>query len=129
MEIKKIEPVGFAPATGSNKRFVTLDEAIEMECGTSGMDTIDVMLHSPVRRGELINPQVLNEKFTQAATAIASASSEVWGQVHQRQQIDAHNAAIDEAKAKKRQLRAIAKQARIPVEAVKRMVKSVQRVK
>lgn len=78
---------------------------------------------------QTMDQAVLRQHLAALQQRIVSAPPEVLQQVHQRQQIDAHNAAIDAAKAQKKQLRAIAKQARIPVEAVKRMVKSVQRAR
>lgn len=59
---------------------------------------------------------------------IASAPQHILDQVRHAQQIDAHNAAIDVAKAQKKQFREMAKKARIPVEALKRMVRSVRKI-
>ncbi len=76
-----------------------------------------------------LNQEALQAQLRSMEAMIASAPQHVLEQVQQRQQIDAHNTAINEAKAKKAQFRKMAKQARIPVEVLKRMVKSVQKVK
>lgn len=74
-----------------------------------------------------LNQEALRAQLKGIENLIASAPQHVLDEVRQRQQIDSHNAAIDQAKAKKAQFRKMAKQARIPVEVLKRMVKSVQR--
>lgn len=76
-----------------------------------------------------LNQEALRNQLKGMEDLIASAPAHVLQQVHQRQQIDAHNVEIEKAKAKKKQFRQMAKQARIPVEVLKRMVKSVQKVK
>lgn len=76
-----------------------------------------------------LNQEALQAQLKGMEDLIASAPQQVLDQVRQRQQIDAHNAAIEAAKAKKQQFRDMAKKARIPVEVLKRMVKSVQKVK
>jgi len=60
---------------------------------------------------------------------MAGAPQHVLDQLRHAQQIDAHNKAVDEAKAKRKHFKAMAKQARIPVDVLKRMVSSVKRVK
>lgn len=76
-----------------------------------------------------LNQEALQAQLKGMEALIASAPAHVLQEVQQRQHIDAHNVAIDKAKAKKKQLRQMAKQARIPVEVLKRMIKSVQKVK
>lgn len=74
-----------------------------------------------------LNQEALRTQLKGMEELIASAPAHVLQQVQHRQQIDAHNAEVDKAKAKKKQFRQMAKQAHIPVEVLKRMVKSVQR--
>lgn len=93
----------------------------------SGATPFEAMMHAPVLRSTMINPAALDRHFQTMTSTVAAAPEHVLLEVRRRQQIDAHNAEIDAAKAQKKQLRQIAKQARMPVEAVKRMVKSVRR--
>jgi hypothetical protein len=74
-----------------------------------------------------LNQGALRAQLKGMEDLIASAPAHVLEEVRQRQQIDAHNAAVDKAKAKKKQFRQMAKQARIPVEVLKKMVKSVRK--
>lgn len=134
MEIRQIPVLEFASPTprASNKHYVSLAELgalLYEDQPILRQKQEDAMLEVISSGTAIIDQGALHQHLAWLEQRIASAPPAVLRQVHQRQQIDAHNAAIDEAKAKKRQLRAIAKQARIPVEAVKRMVKSVQRVK
>lgn len=76
-----------------------------------------------------LNQEVLRTQLHNMQETIASAPQHVLDQVRHAQQIEAHNAAVDEAKAKKRHLRNMAAQAGLPVDVLKRMVSSVQRVK
>lgn len=94
----------------------------------SGMTTLEVMMHAPVLRGSQINTSVLDQHFKRDITYVAAqAPTEALHQARQRQLIDQHNAEVDAAKARKQQLRQIAKQSRVPVESLKRMIKSVRR--
>jgi hypothetical protein len=76
-----------------------------------------------------LNQEALRAQLKGMENLIANAPAHVLQEVQHRQQIDAHNTAVEAAKAKKAQFRKMAKQSRIPVEVLKRMVKSVQRTK
>ena len=76
-----------------------------------------------------LDQSALRAKLKSMEELIASAPDHVLKQVQHRQQIDAHNREVDEAKAKRKHLKAMAKQARIPVDVLKRMVSSVKMVK
>lgn len=76
-----------------------------------------------------INQNVLREHLEMLRENIGNAPTHVLHKAVRRHKIEAHNAEIDRKKAQKEKLRQIAKQARLPVEAIQRMVKSVQRTK
>lgn len=75
-----------------------------------------------------LNQEVLRAQLKGMEDLIASAPQHVLDEVRQRQQIDAHNRAVDEAKANRKHFKAMAKQARIPVDVLKKMITSVKKV-
>jgi predicted transcriptional regulator len=71
---------------------------------------------------EFINQDALQAHLASLAKSINSAPPEVLEQARRARDIEMHNQAVDKTKARKKQLRDIAKQLHMPVEKVKQMV-------
>lgn len=69
----------------------------------------------------------LTAHLRQLEQNIASAPAHILEQVHHAQQIEAHNAQIDKQKAERKKLRTVARQARITLPALKKMLASAKR--
>lgn len=95
----------------------------------SGIDPMTAWINQPIDPQSVMDQKVLGHVLQNMQQNMEHAPIEELQEVALRQQIAQHNAEIDQAKGKKKQLRQIAKQARMPVEAVKRMIGSVRRVR
>jgi len=127
-----VRPFNLPEPGKSNKRFMTLDEMekagfVISGAPSSGIDPLTAWLNHPVEVQRLMDQKVLNGMLAGMEQKMAAMPDDELQRAAQRQHIDQHNATIEAAKAQKKQLRQIAKQARMSVEAVKRMVKTVRR--
>lgn len=72
--------------------------------------------------GQIIDQRALAAHMAKLEQGFANTPPEVWAQVQRQHDIDKHNAAIDKRNAERRELRSLAKQARITLPALKRML-------
>lgn len=75
----------------------------------------------------LIDQRALAAHLRQLEQNIANAPTHVLEAIRHEQEIDAHNAAIDKKKADRKKLRQVAKQARVPLPVLKRVLASAKR--
>ena len=76
---------------------------------------------------DLMSQAALAAHLRQLEQSIASAPTHVLEQIVHAQRIEAHNAAVDAKKAERKKLRAVARQARVPLPVLKKMLAGVKR--
>lgn len=76
---------------------------------------------------EAFSQSALRAHLAKLAASINSAPPEVQAEAARHRAIEMHNAEIDKQKARKQEIRAIAKKARVPVENIKRMFANVRK--
>lgn len=76
---------------------------------------------------ETFSQSALRAHLAKLATSINSAPPAVQEAAARQRAIEMHNAEIDQQKARKKEIRAIAKKARVPVENIKRMFANVRK--
>lgn len=76
-----------------------------------------------------LNQAALRSQLKSMEDMLANVPQHVLEEAMHHQQIDAHNMVIAEKQAKKKQLREMAKKAKLPTRVLKRMISSVKKVK
>lgn len=71
---------------------------------------------------ENISQIALQAHLREIEARIGNAPPEVLAEAKRHREIEMHNLQIDQARAKKQQFKAIAKQSRLPVDQVKRII-------